>query len=425
MRRLVLLTSVVFAAHAPAQVIFSDNFETGTLLTSENPPGKWPTLNGASGAPWQTIEASDGGAFSGSYGMVLSDFFDGGTGLMTGKHLRYDFTTTFGNVYTRARFKVTRDAGSGGPYAVQMHGNIFNGTIAEFGFEGPGNEIGLNCGDATTFVKCPAKQGLTMNEWHELNLAMEGLGTATGICSLVLDGTPVCVAQVDWTTVGAVAILAGTGAMNSTWDGTLSLDDVVITSGTPPPSALVLRGAPRGDAGGCMPFQVSVIDGVDGGLRAPLSPTFASFDAGVSLLVFEDTSCATASDAGVRLALSTSNRDLGLIFTSGDGPLTIGANDVSGDLRPGFAPFDLNNPAIDAGVDSGVLDSGVADGGASDAGDGGSIVDAGADAGTTQISVRSAYDVGCGCGAAGAAPLMFLFAAFAAFALRRREGVTR
>jgi hypothetical protein len=415
---LLVLTAFAVAPAAQAQVLFEDDFESGTLLQSEAPPGKWSTMVTNTIGNGQQLFSSEDAGFASRYGLRLVDTFDAGTGIGNGRFVRRPAPEVFGNVYLRYRVRLQNFSGSGGPFPIQLHTSV--GTIAEMALTGSPAVARLNCADTVGFRMCPTTGAFSPDTWHVVQLGLEGLGTPTGRCSLRVDDQQICEQPMQWTGRGVTDILAGSGALDRSWDGVMDVDQVLMVQGSAPATRLSLSGPAGVDAGECVVYRVSALNDFDGGLAVPARPTQVSLVAPGLITAWPSISC--AGDAGVPLLLDGGQLDVGVVFGGPSRTAVLEALDLTQHLLPDTldvgiaAPPDAGAPdagILDAGSpDAGSLDAGPPDAGEADAGEADAgLQDAGPDAGSTDAGAGPAtLSVGCGCSGTSGTPLFFLLA---------------
>ncbi len=368
------LLIVLVALPASAQVLFEDDFESGTLLQSDVPMGKWSTLVVDAAGGGQLLFVSQDAGFSGQHGLRLVDATDAGSGVGNGRFVRRPSSEAFGDVYLRYWVRISTTGGSGGPYPVQLHSSLVSGTIAEMSLLGTPAVARLNCSDNLSFRICPTAAAFAADTWHLVQLGLEGLGTIKGRCVLRVDDQPVCEMAADWVGHGVRDILAGAGAFDKSWDGVMDLDDVLLVKGQPPPARLLLSGPSAADAGTCVAYQVSVRNDFDGGISTLASATQAEITSPRAITVWPSPLC--AGDAGTVVTLGAGLLDIGLVFGGPAGTTRVNAVGLSQGLIGGSVMVDVNL------VDAGVADAGVA----------------------------SMLAVGCGCSQSPGVPMLFLLA---------------
>ncbi len=393
---LVLLASLC-ALSAQAQVLFEDDFESGTLLQAESPPGKWTSVTIGPVGSGEVVLASEDAGFAGRYGFRLIDVVDSGTGVSNGRFIERPMTETMGNVYLRYRVRIHTFGGSGGPFPVQLHSSLGTGTIAEMTMSQSPAVARLQCGDNSGFRPCATPAAFAQDSWHIVQLGLEGLGTGTGRCVMRLDDQQVCELVADWSGRGVRNILAGAGAVDRSWDGVLDIDDVLLVQGEPPPTRLQISGPSIADAGQCLPYRVRTLNDFDGGVSVPLHPTTVAVP--LADQVWPNPAC--AGDSGVPLQLDGGELEIGVVFTGPARVVSLRVEDVSLNLEPGNSAVQVLFAVPDAGAE----DAGTADAGAPDAGTGPRVL-----------------SVACGCSSsAGAMSSLWLLLAILLVAMRPED----
>ncbi|MBL8954379.1 MAG: hypothetical protein JNK82_26615, partial [Myxococcaceae bacterium] len=244
---------------ADAGVLFADDFE-GRVLA------------GPDGGPWRiegpTLDHVIGLTDAGRYGVGLSLADNGTTNGQFGRYVERDLVVTDTDVYVRSWLWLDANGGPTGPHAVVVYStNVAGFTLAEALLRD--GAVSAKCADATMESRgCNApRRPWPENEWHAVELSMEGLGTAAGRCALYVDGELVCATARDYRGVKTAALAIGATAMNEQWTGELRADAVSVTTRVRPAGQLVLVPPTARLVGGlCAPVRIELEASGDGGV---------------------------------------------------------------------------------------------------------------------------------------------------------------
>jgi hypothetical protein len=403
--------------------LFGDDFESGTLLVSEMPPGQWDVMDLA---PMTAIVADPTAAHRGSVGFkVVDNYADAGPG--EGGNIRKTIPMTT-SAYARVWMKMNGTSSVVGdiePITLrETSSNQDLATLQVF----PDGGIQLSGWDQSGYTFTPVA-GLVDGGWQLIELAALNVGTNNGQRRVWIDGRPAAMATEKWN--GRIVdhfVLGGTWENDSRWTGTVAFDDVRITD-VPPASTLLVTFVDGGAPGDCLGGEISVLDSdgtmavfpyaADPGIQVT-GPAIGPLDSTCSmasppLLAVGNLLRAVyvrALAPGV-VTVTTSHPDFinvsSTLFINGDGGFDAGLTADAGPEDGGVS---------DAGgmTDGGEGDAGTSDGGGST--DGGAI-DAGASPDAGGASIPSVDNVACGC-SAGEGALLWLALSWVLARARRR-----
>ena len=445
-----------------AQVVeFSDDFETGTLLTSDAPAGRWTSrTNAGVGAP---VTSSPAAAHRGQRGARVVDTTTGGPGSL--EFLNAVLTTRTGDAYVRTWLRLTGPT-SASNYPLGLFSGLSQQCTTEVELNGSAWNID-GYAQPGSYSGTAASQPLTAGVWHLLEFAQLGAGSSSGRRRAWLDGVQVVDVAADLGGGQVGSLVLGEYSTASGYTGTTDYDDVRVAA-TPHVSGLALSSS-GALAEGCAAVTVTLRDSAGG---TPVAPHALALDVDAGgAAVFSGASCAAPTAAVVvdgglsqvtfgvsastpgTFAVSASHPDLlggpAAQVTFSPRPLdaTCGSAQACGSLQcvggrcalsDGGLPDGGVRPGPDAGPpdsgadggtpdsgsgDAGAPDAGPLDGGASDAGpgdagrrdggaDGGSVDGGNADAGAAPPGTLA---VGCECEHGAAPASAWLFSAAVAF----------
>ncbi|MBX7097711.1 MAG: hypothetical protein K1X89_08365 [Myxococcaceae bacterium] len=457
------------ARGAFAQVAeFSDDFETGTLLTSDAPAGRWSSRsNPGAGSPPTSSAAA---AHRGLRGARVVDSSSGG-GSSSQEYLVATLATRTGDTYVRTWLRLTSPT-SQSNYLLGLFSGLNQQCSTEIELNGSTwNLDGYS--QPNSYSGVTASQPLTSGSWHLVEFAQLGAGSSSGRRRAWLDGVQVVDAAADLSG-GQVGFLSlGEYSTSSGYTGTTDYDDVRVAA-TPHVSTFALSST-SALAEGCATVTVALRDSTGG---APVAPYLLALDVDAGgATAFAGASCtgATATvgvDAGVSqvtfgvsapipgtFQVSVSHADLlsapptQVTFTARPLDATCGSPQACGSLQcvggrcalsDGGLPDGGVRPGPDAGPpdagpdggspDAGPSDAGPADAGAPDGGTDAGPSDAGqgdagerdggpVDSGNVDAGTPGTLAVGCECehGAApGSSWWLSAMVAFVAAARARR-----
>lgn len=381
-----------------AQSLFVERFELPVAMPAWN-TGAFNTHGGT----YVYTQSEAAGRFGPG---ILFTKTDAGTGgFITPTFLGHDFVPPrVGSAYVRYWVRYRHRSGPRYAWPLQIHNINPFGTVAEL-VVGPAPDggdylvlQGSGAGGFTTGSNVP----IWPNDWHFLQLELEGLGTDAGRLVGAVDGRVIGALQFDWTGARLSRYLLGFGAVHDQWLGDIAIDDLVAL--TERRASFARLSAPQvTEVGRCTPASITFLDR-DGGTLAPpdFSSVYLRSDAGVQF--FQDSACTAVWDDG--LFVATAQRPIAFRpVVPGSQPLTVLSPDLIGD--------EVLITAVDAGPpDAGLPDAGLPDPGPPHAG-------TSPDAGTPLV--LSDYRVGCGCGASPGLAVLISLLALGVTARRRRS----
>ncbi|QRK08840.1 hypothetical protein JQX13_01310 [Archangium violaceum] len=255
---------------------FSDDFETGTLRTSDTPAGRWDSTGASSP---NTLTNGTAGAHRGQYGLTVVDRTSN-AGSQANANVVRDPLTTELHVRTWLRLRAVSTPGSmvvlqALPARLELR-LLAPGPIWEL--------AGRNGADQSTYVSIHGSR-VEEERWYLVEFSAWGLGTNAGEAKLWVDGVEQGVfSGRDWRGTNYLMsrlVVGEPWADAGNFIGSIDFDDVRV-SATPMASRLELRrpvGA--GDSSGCVAVDVSLRSSATG------APAPAPYTMEVALAVTE------------------------------------------------------------------------------------------------------------------------------------------
>lgn len=300
------IVALLLASHAPSLswaqgVPFADDFETGTLLSTEPSPGQWTRIH-LEGS--NALQVSAVAAHRGSWGYRFTDNESitaaGGEGL-----LNVRIPPLAGNVYTRFWMRINPITRAGNLHFIHVLSPGFVRSLAaSTAFNG---ELSLAGSDAAAQDEISQKQGVFLGEeWHLVEAAIEGVGTATGKRKLWLDGA-LALEQSGVNLSGVTVSELSLGEPytdNRSFTGSVDFDDVRISTSPPASRLQVALETDRVESRTCLPVTLSLRDSSGLAAAAPYAVE-VELDAGEEGAFASDSACGDSIVQAVIPALST------------------------------------------------------------------------------------------------------------------------
>jgi hypothetical protein len=375
---LIACLALAVPGQALAGELFSDDFELGTLVPTDNPAGRW-TAKATSGVG-QSALATGASAHRGNFGFEAADTNATASSGQLSK-ITADFTPGVGFFHLRMWFRTSALASAGSSNFLLLPSPIIGKSIADYELRFPGGEVVLS---GTVISGAPytfdfTGVDLVAGEWHLFDLYLHGIGTATGRRMLWIDGVlRADRGSLDYTGWTVSSFIIGQPYSElSTFNGTFEFDDVRIASVTPqanrfevnPPVSSVLQGS-------CVPLRVTM-ESPDGIPTPPPYPLVATLlSTGLPGAFFGESTCTAAPITVV--AMGVGDAGVTLYFKSNFAPGIVNLEVSNQDFLTGSAVIQL-------------ADAGPPDAGPPDAGMAGTQTDGGSLGGPRHL------DVGCGC----------------------------
>ncbi|MBK7860970.1 MAG: hypothetical protein IPJ65_20670 [Archangiaceae bacterium] len=304
-----------------AQFVLSDDFESGTLLRSETPPGKWPGLTNPDPA-LESLAASAAAAHRGQRGLEVVD----GRSMVTGPGVeaRLDLTGSASSGALHVRFwhrVVVADpsrgvmlfrAGTGASEALSFY--VYRGSSA-------GTLGGTDALDAYTRDTAPLAD---LGGWHLYEVSLVGLDTANGARRLWVDGQRAAERPgIDYRgfSIGSVSLGAAWETARE-FTGTLHFDDFRI--GASPHASRLVWVLPTGSPTGCcaaVTLELAASEGTSS-VTAPYDVEADLSASGADSALFSDSDCTEPLDTAVIAQGESSTRLYLRAMTAGEATLT-------------------------------------------------------------------------------------------------------
>lgn len=323
----------VFAGTVPMLVsaadLIADDFESGNLST-------WGSPSVTSGL--NTLRAETEAAHRGSFGMrfvdangASGDGDEGGIGLNTAPLV---------DSYMRGWIRITASNGLGRITVIDFFNGSANLNNTNLVFNSRLYQLsGSDRGGA--YPEANATPAFERGEWHLVEAAVRGGGTAAGERSLWIDGVlQGRHSNLDWASSAWVTRRIAIGAPYSKdrrFQGTVDFDDVRFTTHAP---ASTLRTSIAATGNGCRAVTVELVDSG----AAALAPAPYDVDAAFQIpgTVHQANDCSDAASTTLRIAAGSTSATGYLRFTEA------GTFDVSAS-QPDF----LSSPPVSVEVEEG------------------------------------------------------------------------
>lgn len=338
---LALLLGLFGATSSEAAALLDDGFESGTLLTSDSPAGKWgaklvaPSCSGA-----VTADA----AHQGGRGFAVVDGA-GGANLGAQVLLTQSYAPA-STVFGRFWFRMTA-SNQKGSFIFSNLEDVGGSPMIMLRMKADTRQI-----QAVSANNLQTEKGVTLPfnpplfSWHLFEFQVDGIGTTTGTAKLWIDGE----LQATFTNnfVGLEGRIYSIGepvSEDSTFTGTLHFDDVRLSS-TPLASQWALAALPTLTVGTCAAVTASLrtsLNGAEAPAPHPLTASLSS--AGVNGGFYSDSSC-TAPITSLAIAAGASSATL-YYRPEGSGTVVLTASQVD------FLPGSLSVPVSSGGTSPG------------------------------------------------------------------------
>jgi len=278
-----------------------DTAESGNLLLEDSPPGPW--LNRSLGAEGSNPFSAEGAAaHRGTYGLRLDDV-DSSTGSGSQNRL----ATARGPLessefYLRFWLRVSPVSTGGQMIIAQVLWDLgVPHAPLNLRLTYPQARLSVAASDINGISRTGAQEAPAAHgQWQLVELALRGIGTATGALSLWVDGQGVTtVSSVDWTSRQASRVQLGSiYASDRTFTGFLDFDDLR-ASVTPPAGRLgVTSDVSAMKAGDCAPLVTRLTAPEGDAAPAPYPVALAGSVEGLAGTFHTDPACESAPGAG-------------------------------------------------------------------------------------------------------------------------------
>lgn len=283
---------------------FSDDFETGTLRSSDSPPGRWDETPVSSS---NTLVSDAAAAHRGLYGLLLTDRSSTTAFQASADVARPSLTSSF---FFRTWLRFRSVSTSGDVVLVQALPALVELRIAR---QDPVWELAVRNGSGRQYVsrRTPTTEPVREDRWYLVEFGARGLGSPAGQAWLWLDGIEVgSLSGLDWRDEAYQLEQLRVGEPwtdTGSFVGSIDVDDVRV-SASPMASRLKLR-LPEEAKSGCIAVAVSLRASSEDAL-AP-----APYEVPVTLGIPQgsgsfhtDAGCKDAAVESVRLPAGTSEQ---------------------------------------------------------------------------------------------------------------------
>jgi hypothetical protein len=269
---------------------FHDDFESGGLLYTDVPEGRWNSLTAFPNVAGATTAAA---AHTGSLGMRLTDN-DPTAGPHNSTEYDYVMQPISGTGYARGWVRLVSDSGVGEVEVFTLEASGGNQPpLVGLDVTLPGWALALDgedvSGDCSTTTSATVDAG-----WHLVELEVTGTGGADAGYRAWVDRHLIVSRRCDWSTAawGLGALTVGEPwTQDGRYTGAVDFDDVAVST-VPPPSTLEVGCAPIIELGTCVPATLTLYDSPSHALAAAQLPVVAHVAAGsTALQTFSDALC--------------------------------------------------------------------------------------------------------------------------------------
>lgn len=378
-KSLLLMVALLCAGGAYAQS-FEDDGETGGVLKTDSPAGRWDWRGTLSGSSFLSSTAA---AHRGLRGFRADDATTGSTP----DYQTYINTTLSTPATSQFHYRFWMRISTSNGIGSGLVGSVRSAVQDLVNLEYDATDGSLTVGgfnDGPNWVGGPATGTLNVGSWHLVEFSVRGVGTTSGTKEVYIDGIQVfLLSGIDWSSWDVRRIFLGEFWSNSpAFEGRIDYDD--IRAATTEHASSIAVGLP-GAAVESTCVEVTLTMKSSNGLvqNAPYAFPAELAAAGAGGSFYSDAAC----QVPVITAPFAAGTSTASVYFKGAaaGTATVIASFV--DFLPGSAPITLTlaqdagvDAGADGGSDAGGDNPGVPDGGATDAGfapDAGTKPDAG------------------------------------------------
>ena len=286
----------LFTLALPAQSLgqaLADDFEAGTLLTTDSPPGPWTSVSLPVAS--NSLSVVSAAAHQGDAGLRLVDN-DGDAGADQQDAVNdFGFSGT-GDFYGRFWFRISQSNHTGNFSVLELLDSLSSSTPAVLDilvrYPGPGFDLG-GWDSSPIYSVQTARASPAENTWMLIEVAILGMGTNSGARQLWMNGQLIAqTTPVDWSGASYVGTRLGEPWANDvTFVGQLDFDDVRI-GGAPLASTLNWEAPSSAAAGQCLPATLQLVDSPHHALAPAPYPVIATlFASQPGVQFFSDVAC--------------------------------------------------------------------------------------------------------------------------------------
>ncbi len=299
------LTASAGAAWNPGQLQtpivpfeFADDFETGTLNQQEVPAGRWPEV--AFDPATATLTVTSDASHRGGGGFRFDDH--GATG-SDGNEGYIGVRAPPGDYHVRFWARLTPSSDVGSVVFAQVETATSTGSrgILDFWLINPGGRLEFAGHDVRDrYFSDAVEVQPAMGQWHLVELAILGLGTANGTRQVVIDGTTVGARTgLDWTWADLKRVNFLFGApweQPLQYTGMFDFDDLRISQASHASRLGISPLQVSAPVDACVEATVQLLDSMGGApAPAPYAVDVALAASGVPGAFFRDSGCADAT----------------------------------------------------------------------------------------------------------------------------------
>jgi hypothetical protein len=304
--REVFVALLLLSSGAFAQTI-ADDFESGGLLFTDTPPGRWNSLN-LLRQPQDSAAETAAAAHRGDAGLRVIDMNTQGMTPNAEVELGYQAAAgiSSGDYCVRGWLRVTQQNGVGQIFPVQVEtSQPQSADICEFAFDFGKVEIDVGGFDGPGSFTLYRAGDLPDGAWHLYECHTLGIGSASGARELYVDGVLLDNNPEDLTGLTLQQLNIGEAYGDVDFQGTLDFDDVRTSIGRPA-TFVVVSGVPASAAvGECVSLSVELRDVAGHPAAAPYDVVAGVSVSGVSAQLFSDACATPSASATVKSGQST------------------------------------------------------------------------------------------------------------------------
>ncbi len=332
---------------------FADDLELGGIELFDDPPGRWSEDSTDTG---NGLAVDPEAAHRGALGLRFVDTSAASGSVGLGAHATRFLARMLPNTYARAWVRVASTNAQGTFVFLNLHGaGPISSPLLDLHLDPPAtvrlSGFGL-VGGSPQYANSPNTADLTVGQWHLIEVALVGAGTASAERKLWVDGQHVATRTVNWTGVQPNKLSVGAPWYDDrTFMGSLHFDDVRV-SAAPPASRITLPHAPSLVSGVCAPIAFGLAH------SEPEGPAPAPYDVSLSLAVdggaelYADPACTTPTPTVTIPAEATQGTAYVHAAQAGVATVTATHPDFLDAPEPGTLVF--SPPPPDGGDDGGV-----------------------------------------------------------------------
>jgi uncharacterized protein (TIGR03382 family) len=316
----VALVALVAARAAHAQLLLADDWESGTMLKSDAPPGKWDSYDNPAAI---TLAPDGSAAHRGALGLLQID--------------TNPASSTGGQAWLSLNLAPHPDLYFRFWYRPELLGVAGNQSLISFGAsgaplpsyqlkvfpDGSMNQLGTN--QQGGFPQEKLVLTLSIGQWYLIEGALTGLGSTAGARSTWVDGARGAQSTgIDLIGVPSARITFGEPHSVTGWTARGSYDDIRIST-APLASKLQVALPSQALAGDCIAATVALVDSVSSAPAPAPYPVVATVTIPPSAMLYADPSCAVVS-SDVIVPAGQPSLSIGVRFAAADPDAEVGVS---------------------------------------------------------------------------------------------------